>query len=304
MFDETNEILVLCVKGKDYSVYRLQMDAEAKRKYLQLFNEGVDNIIRFETEDRDEVQFSSSYKLNDDEVFTIQDFQPLPCIKNALDHPDTLEPFIPKNPRGDLETGHKMKAILAGRKISDADYIIAGQKFSATQTLWRKPFQLFLDGQTFTVPRPSFSITISNDVDCVFINGKLLFLNYTSANKVFDLSEYYRAATEEEIQTFKSNQLFYVADDSTFAQNVRGITIRKKIARILDMGTLSGCSIEKIREKSLEMGINVQLENGKVVIPSTKADLKSLLAFLAEEMYKGSITNKTYLTNSSRAIDK
>ncbi len=65
----------------------------------------------------------------------------------------------------------------------------------------------------------------------------MLFNNYAAANKVFDLSEYYREATEEEIQAFKSNEMFSVSNEEVFTKNVRGITVRKKIARILDMGT-------------------------------------------------------------------
>ena len=98
--------------------------------------------------------------------------------------------------------------------------------------------------------------------------------------------------------------MFSVSNEEVFMKNVRGITVRKKIARILDMGTLSVCPISELREKSTAVGIQLAIENDKIVLPAKKSDLKNLLAFLAEEMYKGIITNTTYLTNSSRAVEQ
>ncbi len=179
-----------------------------------------------------------------------------------------------------------------------------GRNFLSLKSCKKKAFNLFLEGDTFKEPRENFSIAASEDVDCLFTEHGLQFINYIAANKVFDLSEYYREATEEEIQDFKSNDIFDVTDEIAFMKNVRGITIRKKIARILDMGTLFICPINELQQKSTAVGVQLQIENDKILLPTQKAELKKLLAFLAEEMYKGIITNTTYLTNSSRAIEE
>lgn len=303
MFEITNEILVLCTCRGNYSIYKLKLDAESKQKYVGLFNEGADNLLfDAENEERTMVPFTSNYTLSEDEGFIISNFDLLTCVKEALDAPDTLEAYVPLNAQGDARNGHRIKAILIGRKDDDNKYIVAGQKFSKAQILLRKSFNLFLDGDTFIEPRDRFSIAASEDVDCLFTGYGLLFNNYAAANKVFDLSEYYREATEEEIQAFKSNEMFSVSNEEVFMKNVRGITVRKKIARILDMGTLSVCPISELREKSTAVGVQLEIENDKIVLPAKKSDLKNLLAFLAEEMYKGIITNTTYLTNSSRAV--
>ena len=305
MFEITNEILVLCTQRNNYSVYKLKLDAASKQKYVGLFNEGSDRLLfDTENEERTIIPFTSNYTLSEDEGFVISNFELLSCIKEALDTPDTLEAYVPQNVQGDARNGQRIKAILIGRKEDDNTYIVAGQKFSKAQILLRKSFNLFLDGDTFKEPREQFSIAASEDVDCLFTGNGLLFTNYSAANKVFDLSEYYREATEEEIQTFKSNEMFIVPDEEVFMKNVRGITIRKKIARILDMGTLSVCPINELQEKSTAVGVQLQIDNDKIVLPTKKSDLKNLLAFLAEEMYKGIITNTTYFTNSSRAVEQ
>lgn len=238
MFEITNEILVLCTCRGNYSIYKLKLDAESKQKYVGLFNEGADNLLfDAENEERTMVPFTSNYTLSEDEGFIISNFELLTCVKEALDAPDTLEAYVPLNAQGDARNGHRIKAILIGRKDDDNKYIVAGQKFSKAQILLRKSFNLFLDGDTFIEPRDRFSIAASEDVDCLFTGDGLLFNNYATANKVFDLSEYYREATEEEIQAFKSNEMFSVSNEEVFTKNVRGITVRKKIARILDMGT-------------------------------------------------------------------
>lgn len=304
MFKDTNEILVLCAQKNSYNVYKLKMDAPSKQKYVSLFSIGTDKLLfDDENDERTFVPFSSNDKISEDEIFSISSFELLPCIKDALDHPDTIEPYIPQNSQGDAPNGYKVKAILIGSKEDDGTYIVAGQKFSKAQILLRRSFNLFLEGDTFKEPTPSFSIAASEDVDCLFTGNQLIFLSYTSANKVFDLSEYYREATEEEIQTFRSNELFTVSDDSIFIKNVKGITIRKKIARILDLRSLERCSLQELQEKSKNVGLILNIENDKIILPTKKADLKNLLSFLAEEMYKGLITNTTYFTNSSRIIE-
>ncbi len=304
MFKVTNEILVLCTLRGKYSIYKLKMDAAAKQKYVDLFNTGADKMIYDEDNDeKDVIPFSSTYKLGDDETFKIENFELLQCIKDAIDSSDVLDAYVPQNNQGDAPNGYKIKAILIGQKETDGTYIIAGQKFSKAQILLRKAFNLILDRDTFTEPKDKFSISASEEVDCVFTGADLLFVNYTSANKVFDLSDYYRAATEDEVLQFKSSELFNIVDDDIFMKNVKGVTVRKKIARILDMGTLSACPMQDLQAKSIEVGVQLQIVDDKIVFPSKKAELKNLLAFLAEEMYKGIITNTPYFTNSSRAID-
>lgn len=57
---------------------------------------------------------------------------------------------------------------------------------------------------------------------------------------------------------------------------------------------------KKIKEIAAEYSVHVQVKENKVVIPKEKEDVKDLLKFLDENIYKGPLTAETYVTNSKR----
>ncbi len=50
------------------------------------------------------------------------------------------------------------------------------------------------------------------------------------------------------------------------------------------------------------VGLTLDEDGGRVVLPSVKRDLKTVLSFLEESLYKGVFSEETYLTNSKRTV--
>ena len=80
--------------------------------------------------------------------------------------------------------------------------------------------------------------------------------------------------------------------------------IRRKIAMINDSGILENNSAAKIKKLAKSAGVKIDVEDEKIVIPSDKEQLKIILGFLDEEVYKGPFSKATLLANSKRRVKK
>ena len=61
-------------------------------------------------------------------------------------------------------------------------------------------------------------------------------------------------------------------------------------------------SARDIQKIGRQAGIDVAIRDKKIVIPAEKKKMKIILGFLDEEVYKGSFSNITYITNSKRSV--
>ena len=152
------------------------------------------------------------------------------------------------------------------------------------------------------VPENNFCISLSNDVDCVYYNEKLVFAKYYDANGIFDLKDFYRIATDAEVSRFESIDTILIDESVEFDKKLLSIQKRKKIAKVLDLDTLD--DIEKIKQGANDMDYEIKLtdDNKRIIFPSDNKEFDNLLAFLSEEMYPGVITGNKYLCNSTRKL--
>jgi len=119
--------------------------------------------------------------------------------------------------------------------------------------------------------------------------------------QIFDLSGYYRSATDAEVQSFSTLEILSITDATQF-QSMADTWIRRKIPAINDSGVLTSNTAAKIKKLALNCGLEIEIENKKIRIPADKKKLKEILGFLDEEVYKGAFTEATYITNSKRKV--
>lgn len=136
--------------------------------------------------------------------------------------------------------------------------------------------------------------------DAIYYDNKLKFVNYTNANKIISLQEYYRIATQQEVDTFKESQLFEIESDKDFSKLTEGQQVRTQIAKILDGKVLERHDAKGLQSIASEFSINLRTNNNKIVIPKERESLKELLTFLLEKIYKGPLTGQTMISNSTR----
>lgn len=295
MFDRTNEIFILAQKNRNLEVLKFKLDQQTQIDILNIFN-SVNETFNKRVE---EVPFQIFYTLEDDEIFAIDQFNLPDEIKNAIDNPDLLDYYSPSNSMGLTQTGKEVKAIFTGKK-DGTNYIVAFQKFEKRQVVKRSNNILFLDNETFCTMN-KFTISLGTSVSCYF-DSKLKFLEYRDANRVFDLSDYYREATSGELTQFKNSPQFDIADSTIFDSVTNASSIRKKIAKIIDSKVLTRYSASQLKSKATELGVEILLsdEEQKIILPSDRKLIKKILAFLCEQVFKGNLTGQTYYTNSTK----
>lgn len=303
MFTTSDEIFVWTKKRNNNRVYKLKTSASVKQRFVEVFNNGISALMASDGEKRECISYESNYNVSkEEENFIIASFVVPQELKDAIDYPDVVENYIPKDKTGKTEDGYGIRAIIMGSK-NNAVYCFAGQKFSQRQIVIKpRGFNLFFQQDMFVADEREFSISIRDDIDCFYEGEGLIFEKYIDANGVFDLSEYYRTASQKEVDEFSSNSVFAIEDANKFANSVAGISMRKKIAKIIDLGTLN--DVAKIKTNAQRVNIDIEFtDNDRLRIPNDKKKLKKVLAFLAEELYPGLFTNNTYLTNSTRKVD-
>ena len=206
---------------------------------------------------------------------------------------------IPTRERGN-EVG------FTGHWIHQEQYV-SFQVFDAGKLL-SKGWTLIGSGDTYKkLEEPG--LVLQDKLTAHYTNGNLLFISYHNTKRFLDLSEYYTAATDTDLDTFAENELFEFEDQDTFKGNADSI-IRKKIALLQKNNVLDNLSIDDIETVANDLNqhvaeehkINITSNNGKLVIPKDKKQLKELIRFLDEDYVTAPLTKRRCLTNSKQYL--
>lgn len=250
--------------------------------------------------DKQTIAFTGSYNVDLGEIFQIENY-PLPgVISNSLRNPLN-------NPVLNLNTEtHRIKALFTG-SWTDQDQKVSFQVFD-TGKLLSKGWTLIGSGDTYKkLEEPG--LVLQEKLTAHYSEGSLLFVSYHNTKRFLDLSEYYAAATEADLDTFAENELFEFEDQDTFKGNADSI-VRKKIALLQKNNVLDNLSINDIETVANDLNqnvaeehkINISINNGKLVIPKDKKQLKELIRFLDEDYVTAPLTKRRCLTNSKQYL--
>jgi len=119
---------------------------------------------------------------------------------------------------------------------------------------------------------------------------------------VFDISEYYKEATDEDIGRFADHSSLQIDDVDTFKENADQ-TVRKLIHAIEKQDILDKYSADDISGRAQEIEFTINVQAGKVVMPAQKSEIKKLLHFLTDGFYEAPLSGKRYLTNSKKPAE-
>lgn len=295
MFENCSIIVIANGNHLD-ELYRLEVDADTQREVCSSFDSALNDLISEKTK----ISFDGSYKPHNDEFLAIENFQLSDTIKDAIRDPLGVPAYQKEN--GEF---YDIKAIFVGKRIETDDterFKVAFQRFRKEQYISTSWVNLFFTNETFRREK-DFGISISDSVDCYYTEGELQFSSFYFARQIFDLSEYYRSATDQEVQAFTTSDKLSLEDTEAF-KTVANTWIRRKIAMINDSDVLINYKASEIKNLAKDAGITIVVENEKVVIPNDKEQIKVILGFLDEEAYKGPFSQNTFLANSKRKINR
>lgn len=287
-------VMILLNDSNENPVQLLEVDQSTQEAICNSFSDAVAPLLS----SSQIVPFDGSYKPNEDEYLSICNFHLPEYITDAVRNPLGLQTFsYSKKSEPDI------RAIFIGERTETDNteiFNVAFQRFRKEQYISTKKFNLFCSHNTF-VRESRWGISITDTIDCVYTQMELRFSSYFFARQIFDLSEYYRSATDSEVQSFSNLKLLDIADRDQF-QHIADTWIRRKIAAINDSGVLKNNSAAKIKKLAKNCGLEIIVKDKKIIIPENKKKLKEILGFLDEEVYKGAFTEETYITNSKRKV--
>lgn len=242
------------------------------------------------------IEFDGSYKPDIDESLKITNFELPSEINEAINNPLAVEKI-------DFEQGDNLnlRALFLPTNDNPRETRIVFQRIKKQQILLANNIALLWDKSTFISSKKP-GVVITNSIDAYYEEGTLYFKSYYWANQILNLNSYYRDATDEDIKEFCLNSCFSVEDLESTISSCNNWT-RKKIAYILDSNVLKDNSTDFIIDSAKELGVNIEVNADKqIIFPTNSNEQKELLSYLADEIYKGNLTEDIYLTNSKRSF--
>lgn len=260
----------------------------------------VKQILNIDTEKykANSIDFDGSYKPDEDESLKISGFYLPDEIREAINNPLGVEKLVANN-------GNELDIRAVFMSLDDEETVekIVFQRTRKSQLLLGGRVTLFWSKDTFTSTQKP-GVIIAKNVDAYYEDETLYFKSYYWANQIFNLNSYYREATNDDVRAFCQNECFYV-DDLDALVKASDIWTRRKIAYILDSKVLEKNSTEDIINNANSLGLKIETnEAGKIVFPDDIKAKKEFLSYLANEIYKGSLSDDVYLTNSKRALNQ
>jgi hypothetical protein len=274
-------------------IKRIRVNNPLQSELIQIFE---DQRVFFEQGVDTEVGFNGDWKPDANEVLTIYDISESTLMTDAINA--NASSFRDVNISN--FSNEPIKAIFTGITTNGQTKVLV-QKFSSRQALSlnQLPLLKMQTGNTF-VKTTDDIFTIDNKLVAIIEGNKTKFKSFHNARMVFDLSEFYREATDEDLTQMSQHASLEITDLASFISEA-DTQVRKMAHSIKSSGVLDNYTVIQISTAAANFpDLPVVVSNGKIALPSDKKELKEVLHFLLEDIYKGPLSGSDYLTNSKR----
>lgn len=288
----TQNLFAACRHNGTLVARRIRLDASVQTAIEGLFEEQEG---QFRDGITTEVDFNGDWNPEAEELLTIDIPQEAEIFEETINANATSIQ--------DINTANfcdeNIKAIFTGSTDNDGNTKVLVQRFTSKQFLQRK-WSLLQDGNAFReLTEPSFSLDTA--LTCIVEDGKIKFKSQFKLRSIIDMQDIYREATDQEVRDFSAHDSLEVANVDTFLETADQTT-RKLISAITRSGNLNRYSVDEIRNAAARVGVDIAVNDNKIVIPETRADVKNLLRFLDDSLYEAALTGNRYITNSKRTV--
>mgnify|MGYP000157645793 CR=1 FL=1 len=275
-------------------IKRIRVNQPLQTELIQIFE---NQRVFFEQGVGTEVVFNGDWKPDANEVLTIDNIAESKILADAVNaNASSFSDVVISN-----FSNEPIKAIFTGINSNGQTKVFV-QKFSSRQALSlnQLPVIKMQTGNTF-VKTTDDIFTIDNKLVAIIEGNKTKFKSFHNARMVFDLSNFYKEATDDDLTQMAQHTSLEIPDLTNFISEA-DTQVRKMAHSIESSGVLDNYTVTQISTAAANFpNIPVVVSNGKITLPSDKKDLKEVLHFLLEDIYKGPLSGSDYLTNSKRA---
>lgn len=248
---------------------------------------------------QEEIPFDGKYKPDFGEVLKIEGFDDIDGLGDAVKNPLSI-PEVSPTP----EAFETIKALFSGYVRPDGVPVVLIQRFDKRRVISTNGLSIFHSSNIYKKIE-GVGLTIDNKLTAIFSGDVLKFHSFHLLRQIFDVSEYYKEATDGDIEQFATLACLKVEDDSSLV-TICDTWVRRKLWLISHSQILQRVPVSDIKAVAAEfnIGFDTVIEDGneRIVIPDEKKDLKTFLRFLDEDYYKSPLLQNRYLSNSKRPV--
>lgn len=261
-------------------------------EYLKSQEESFDEV-------NEEIEFDGKYKPEQDEILCINGYDDIDGLEDAIKSPLGVDPV---NPNEDFFL--EIKALFTGYETEVGTVKILLQNFDRRKIISTNGLSIFHANNVYKKIE-GIGITVDYKLTATLEAGKLKFHSFHTTRQMFDLSEYYKVATDDDVMEFLQVDQIQSINSTNFLP-LADSWVRRKISLIQQSGILQNVPIHEMRAAAMDFNIPFETieEKGSEVIsiPDNKSDLKKLLRFLDEDYYKSPLSKTNFVTNSKQVV--
>lgn len=285
-------LLAACRVGNHLEAKRVRTSQAVQERLGPLFD-GMEAIFFDGIED--EVEFDGGWKPDDSELLIINNNVEALALRDALTQNVLALPEIDTANFGN----ENIRALAVVKSHPGQNPRILIQAFSAQQILNRR-FTLLQEGNSFKQMTEN-AFAIGTTLNAVIDGNTLKFRSFHNLKKIFDLVEFYKAATDAELANFCGHAKFQVENVEEFKIASDQI-VRKLVHAVSASGILDHHDVVTIAGRAAALGVEIDIIDGRIRMPRDRKDIKLLLRFLDDAVYEGALSQQRYQTNSKRPL--
>lgn len=242
---------------------------------------------------QEEIAFDGRYVPENDQLLVINEFVDVDGMHEAVANPLSIEQYDPN-----MHSLEQVKAIFTGVLDNGRSRVLI-QQFESRRLIATNGLAIFFSGNTFQRMNDA-GLTLDSKLLAVLEGATIKFQSFHYLRRIFDMSDYFNEATNEEVTTFAAHEKLFVNDVNEFLANASPL-VRKKIALIKQSGVLDKFTTEQIIATAQTFNLNFEAtDDGRIVLPQNKTELRRLLRFLDEDYYESPLSQTLFVTNSKR----
>jgi hypothetical protein len=145
---------------------------------------------------QEEIVFDGKYKPDEGEVLYIENYDDLDGLESTIKNPTSMDLVDPTE-----DFFHEIKALFTGYTLSDGSVKILLQNFDRRRIISTNGLSIFHSANVYKKIE-GIGLTIDYKLTATLEGGKLKFFSFHNARQIFDLSEYYKEATDDDVIEF------------------------------------------------------------------------------------------------------
>ncbi len=276
-------------------ILRIPLSADVQKEVSATYKE---QEAEFREAIKEEIPFDGKYKPDPDEGLVIADYDDIDGVHGAILEPMSVPEIAPTT-----SEFASIKALFSG-SADGGKQVALIQRFDKRKIISTKGLSLFHAGNVYKKVE-GVGLTLDNQLTAILEDKKLSFFSFHAARQIFDLSQYFKEATDDDIKDFAANTSIQVADLSTFVA-ISDSWVRRKIALVMQSAILDEIDFEATKPSGALFGIDLKTAtvDGKtvLVLPDNRAELKKILRFLDEDYFQSLLRSTPHLSNSKRQV--